>query len=210
MEENYEKTSIQIFTDGSKTEKGVGSGIVIFEAGQRIKSLQCRLSNRCTNNQAEQLATLKALEYIENRQTTDKTATIYTDSQITLDKIRNSNIHTYEGVSKSPRTMLITRKSLVVHEFPARVCCGGVLCECAELDSCRSRSRTFEWFGLSRMAELRLLMMIDQVGQARQQPPEKWNRYGRLSTRIVVVPYTISVQRMELVMDLVSKFSQNS
>jgi hypothetical protein len=33
----------------------------------------------------------------------------------------------YEGVSKSLRTMLITRKSLVVHEFPARVCCGGVL-----------------------------------------------------------------------------------
>ena len=33
----------------------------------------------------------------------------------------------YEGLSKSPRTMLITRKSLVVHEFPARVCCGGVL-----------------------------------------------------------------------------------
>ena len=31
------------------------------------------------------------------------------------------------GVSKSPRTMLITRKSLVVHEFPSRVCCGGVL-----------------------------------------------------------------------------------
>ena len=33
----------------------------------------------------------------------------------------------YEGVTKSPRTMLITRKSLVIHEFPARVCCGGVL-----------------------------------------------------------------------------------
>jgi hypothetical protein len=33
----------------------------------------------------------------------------------------------YKGVPKSPRTMLITRKSLVVHEFPARVCCGGVL-----------------------------------------------------------------------------------
>jgi len=33
----------------------------------------------------------------------------------------------YEGVSKSPRTMLITRESLVVHEFPARVYCGGVL-----------------------------------------------------------------------------------
>ena len=33
----------------------------------------------------------------------------------------------YEDVSKSPRTVLITCKSLVVHEFPARVCCGGVL-----------------------------------------------------------------------------------
>ena len=33
----------------------------------------------------------------------------------------------YEGVSKSPRTMLITFKSLVFHEFPARVCCGAVL-----------------------------------------------------------------------------------
>ena len=61
-----------------------------------------------------------------------------------------------------------------------------------------------------RMAELRLLMMIHQVGQARQQPPQEWKRYGRLSTRIIVVPYTISVQRLELVMDLVSEFSQNS
>ena len=34
---------------------------------------------------------------------------------------------TYEGVSKSPRTMLITHKLLVVHKFRARVCCGGVL-----------------------------------------------------------------------------------
>ena len=33
----------------------------------------------------------------------------------------------YESVSKSPRTMLITRKSLVVHKFPASVCCGAVL-----------------------------------------------------------------------------------
>jgi len=54
------------------------------------------------------------------------------------------------------------------------------------------------------MAELRLLMTIDQVA------PQKWNKYRRLSTRIVVVPYTISVQRLELVMDLVSEFSQNS
>ena len=71
-----------------------------------------------------------------------------------------------------------------------------------------SRSELLSGLDVSRMAELRLLMMIYQVGQARQQPPQKWNRYGRLSTRIVVVhvPYTISVQRLELVMDLVSEF----
>jgi len=43
-------------------------------------------------------------------------------------------------------------------------------------DSCMSRSRTFGGLDVSRMAELRLLKMIDQVGQARQQPPQKWNR----------------------------------
>jgi len=63
---------------------------------------------------------------------------------------------------------------------------------------------------VSRVAELRLLMMMDQVCQARQQPPQKWKRYGRLSTRIVVVPYMISVQRLELVIDLVREFWQNS
>ena len=53
-------------------------------------------------------------------------------------------------------------------------------------------------------------MMIDQVGHVRQQPPQNWNRYGWLSTRIVVVPDTISVQRLELVIDLVNEISQNS
>ena len=167
--------------------------------------------------------------------------------------------------------MLITRKSLVVHDFPARVCCGGVLwvsvpsgvVGCGSVWLCFyvciasavcdflisavwwkltnrgcASSSVWDWvkckvkllkcwnrllvihvwaiaellsgLDVSRMAELRLLMMIDQVGQERQQIPQKWNRYGRLSTRIVVVPYTISVQRLELVMDLVSEFWQNS
>jgi hypothetical protein len=95
MEENEEKSPIQMFTDGSKTEKGVGLSIATFESGQHFKSLQCKLNKRCTNNQAEKLAILKALKYIENIQTTDRTATIYTDGQITLDKLQNSNIHTY-------------------------------------------------------------------------------------------------------------------
>ena len=43
-------------------------------------------------------------------------------------------------------------------------------------DSCMSRSELLSGLDVSRMSELRLLMMIDQVGQARQQPPQKRNR----------------------------------
>ena len=45
-------------------------------------------------NQAEKLAILRALEYTENMQTEDKTAAIYTDRRMTLDSLKNSNIHT--------------------------------------------------------------------------------------------------------------------
>ena len=95
LEESDERSPIQIFTDGSKTEKGAGAGIAIFESVHHIKSLHCRLKKRCTNNQAEQLAILTALKYTESMQTREKIATVYTDSQMTLDSLRNSNIHTY-------------------------------------------------------------------------------------------------------------------
>jgi ribonuclease HI len=93
-EGNEEERPLQIYTDGSKTEKEVGSGIAIYRSGQNIKTLQYKLNKNCTNNQAEQLAILKELEYIEIAQTVDKKATIYTDSQIKLDMIQNSKIHT--------------------------------------------------------------------------------------------------------------------
>ena len=169
--------------------------------------------------------------------------------------------------------MLITCKLLVIHEFPAMVCCGGVLwvsvlsgmvgcggvwllhvslcvycISClrfsdiggmAEVDEqkvcikfcvrlgktgsetfemlkqafgdlCMSCSRTFEWFGHFKNG--RTLTANDDLSgrPSTATTPQKWNRYRRLSTRIVVVPYTISVQRLELVMDLVSEFLQNS
>jgi ribonuclease HI len=94
-EETEEKDTIQIYTDGSKRDKGAGSGIAIFKSGTYIKSIQRRLNEKCTNNQVEQLAILAALQYIESTQRTDKNITIYTDSKITLDKLRNTKIHTY-------------------------------------------------------------------------------------------------------------------
>ena len=86
---------IQIFTDGSKSEQEVGAGVAVFKSRDRIESKKYRLNERCANNQVDQLAILRALEYTENMQTEDKTATIYTDSRMTLDSLTNRNIHTF-------------------------------------------------------------------------------------------------------------------
>jgi guanylate kinase len=72
-ENNEETSSIEIFTDGSKSKQGVGTGVAVFRSGNHMKSLKYRLNKRCTNNQAEQLAILRALKYAENIQTEDKT-----------------------------------------------------------------------------------------------------------------------------------------
>jgi ribonuclease HI len=71
----------------------VGAGIAIYMFGDLIKSLKYKLNNRCTNNQAEQLAILQALQYMGNIHATVKTATVYTDSRITLDSLKTNGIH---------------------------------------------------------------------------------------------------------------------
>jgi len=87
-------STIQIYTDGSKNEQGAGAGVAIFITDKHTTSLQYRLNNRCTNNQSEQVAILKSLEYMQNINTAVKKVTIYTDSQTTLDYIKNTRIHT--------------------------------------------------------------------------------------------------------------------
>jgi ribonuclease HI len=89
------KHNIHIYTDGSKNEQGVGSGIAIFIDNKVTDTKQYRLNERCSNNQAEQMAILKALENIEHLKTNDKTALISTDSRISLESIKNRKNHTY-------------------------------------------------------------------------------------------------------------------
>ena len=65
--EGHEDSShyIHAYTDGSKSDIGVGSGIAIFSDNNLTATLKYRLNGRCSNNQAEQIAILKALEYIQ-------------------------------------------------------------------------------------------------------------------------------------------------
>jgi ribonuclease HI len=57
--------TIQVYTDGNKSGKGVGSGIAIFTNKNLTDTITYRLNDRCSNSQAEQLAILKSLEKIQ-------------------------------------------------------------------------------------------------------------------------------------------------
>jgi len=94
--EGYEDSShpIQAYTGGSKNDLGVGAGIAIFLDNNLTATLKYRLNGRCTNNQAEQMAILKALEYIQYMESGEKSVLVHTDSWITLQLLQNQNKHT--------------------------------------------------------------------------------------------------------------------
>jgi ribonuclease HI len=85
----------QAYTDVSKNEAGIGSGVAVFAGGNLKTTLRYRLNERCTNNQAEQMAILKALEYIQQLNDEKETALVYTDSRITLQLLKNHKRHTH-------------------------------------------------------------------------------------------------------------------
>ena len=92
-----EDTTIAAYTDGSKLDQGVGSGVAIFKGSNMIAKVRLKLNPRCSNNQAEQFAILRALGNIEtlnNNIINPSTAIIYTDSRISLDSLQNpKNMH---------------------------------------------------------------------------------------------------------------------
>jgi len=83
---------IQAYTDGSKSDLGVGNCVVIF-LDNIIKTMQFRPNERCSNNQAEQMAILKALEYIQKMEPEEKIVLVHSDSKITLQLLQNKKKH---------------------------------------------------------------------------------------------------------------------
>jgi ribonuclease HI len=89
---------IHAYTDGSKTWHGVGSGVALYIGTDLALQEKFKLDNRCSNNQAEQLAITKALEAIGKIDITEHTpctATIFTDSRISIDAIRDTRNHSH-------------------------------------------------------------------------------------------------------------------
>jgi ribonuclease HI len=96
--EHNEESDIQIFTDGSKCEHGVGAGIALFIQSKLVHQMRFTLYNNGSNNQAEQLAIVKALETVKELQIAEnitREVTVHRDSRITLQSLKNSNNHKY-------------------------------------------------------------------------------------------------------------------
>jgi ribonuclease HI len=97
--------TIQIFTDGSNNEQGVGSGIAIYIQNILTHQIKHKLHDRCSNNQAEQITIIRALEAIETTKISSnfpRTIMIHTDSRITLESLRNmkNRTHLLEEIRK--------------------------------------------------------------------------------------------------------------
>ena len=86
---------MQIYTDGSKNSEGVGSGIAIFNESELTHQLQYKLNEKCSNNQAEQMAILKALDYVVTSENNCREVTIHTDSRITIESLKNRHNHRF-------------------------------------------------------------------------------------------------------------------
>jgi ribonuclease HI len=96
--DSHEEATISAYTDDNKYQRGVGSGVVIFNGSDEIARHKLKLSNSCLINQAEQLAIQNILEEIEllNKENiSPPTAIIYPDSRVALDSIGNPNNHSF-------------------------------------------------------------------------------------------------------------------
>ncbi|XP_067118873.1 uncharacterized protein [Centruroides vittatus] len=83
-----------IYTDGSKSEVGVGSAFVVMENNHYVYQARYRLANHCTINQAESYAIFRALSWIKDNRTQQNItkATILSDSRVALLQLRGLNV----------------------------------------------------------------------------------------------------------------------
>ncbi|XP_023228603.1 uncharacterized protein LOC111628972 [Centruroides sculpturatus] len=107
------RTGLCIYTDGSKSERGVGSSIVVVFNNINVYQAQYMLAPHCTANQAESLAIRNALRWIRNNANSRhyNKATIFTDSRVALLQLKNLNIK-LPIVSETLQTLLVLMKDI--------------------------------------------------------------------------------------------------
>jgi ribonuclease HI len=83
---------IEIYTDGSKD----GAGAAIYSNKQPVKPCKYKLHDCCSNNQAEQIAILKAPDQLPKLEDpTGRKAAIFTESKVKIDSLKNHSTHSF-------------------------------------------------------------------------------------------------------------------
>ncbi|XP_067118867.1 uncharacterized protein [Centruroides vittatus] len=85
--------SLCLFTDGSKSDEGVGCAFVAMNANNTLHQARYRLADHCTANQAESYAIYKALSWIKDKRLSlnIKSVTVLSDSRVALQQIKKMN-----------------------------------------------------------------------------------------------------------------------
>ncbi|XP_023230683.1 uncharacterized protein LOC111634925 [Centruroides sculpturatus] len=95
-ENNKTKTKWKIYTDGSKSDNGIGAGFTIKNNSDRTTYQHYySLDARCSNSQAEMFALLKAINHIQNNIDIFKgSICVLTDSKVALHTLKHLNFPT--------------------------------------------------------------------------------------------------------------------
>jgi ribonuclease HI len=99
------------------SEHGVRAGIAIFIQSKLAHQLRYTLLIKCSNNRAKQLAIVKALDKLGKLHINDnipRTATVHTDSRITLQLLKNTKNHNYLIEEIRKKTIALEKRSRTI------------------------------------------------------------------------------------------------
>ena len=94
LKKHISPSEITVYTDGSKTEYGVGSGYVVYNKSRRIQTHSSKLTDTTTVFQAKVTAVHEAADYLINLSNHRKFChvKILSDSQAALTALNNSQL----------------------------------------------------------------------------------------------------------------------
>ena len=94
LKKHITPSEITVYTDGSKTEYGVGSGYVVYNKGKRLQTHSSKLTDTTTVFQAKILAINEAADYLLNLYNHRKYThvKILSDSQAALTALSNTQL----------------------------------------------------------------------------------------------------------------------
>ena len=145
-----------------------------------IEKVQLKLDNRCSNNQAEQLAILKALETIESLNShiiNPRTATIFTDRRVSLDSLHKPNNHAHiaEEIRKKVTSMMRTKWKIKFSLVKAHAgIYGNEMADRLAKEAARSDGTNY---GFSRLPKSAIYQ--EAAEEAIQKWQEQWKNHPR-------------------------------